>query len=367
MGLQIKSLAAAVFATTSRDPLATSMHAGMVEQRFMMVRLETEDGTLGFGEAAATPFITGETLETMLAVVRGEIAPLLKGHDIRDVQGMHRRLDRLFPTGNRSAISAVDMAVHDALGQALGVPVSVLLGGAPAGEVESSRAISTGPALEMAAAARRNLAAGYRTIKIKVGADAASELVAIRAIREESGPELRIKLDANQGWTFAEAARFLEAAERFDIHVIEQPLKAGDLRGSAELRRRATIPVMLDEGIHSPADALRAIGEGACDYINIKLLKSGGLYYGAQIAAIARAAGVGCQIGTLSTSIGSAAAIHLIHAHPVISLPEVTWPDRLVRNPASGFAVKNGRASIPEAPGIGLVVEDSMRTGHEFI
>ncbi|WP_454851201.1 hypothetical protein [Rhizobium binxianense] len=202
MGLRIKSLTAAAFATTSRDPLATSLHAGMVEQRFMTVRLETGDGTLGFGEAAATPFITGETLETMLAVVRGEIAPLLKGHDIRDVQGMHRRLDRLFPAGNRSAISAVDMAVHDALGTALGVPVS---------------------------------------------------------------------------------------------------------------------------------------------------------------------AGVGCQIGTLSTSIGSAAAIHLIHAHPVISLPEVTWPDRLVRNPASGFAVKNGRASIPEAPGIGLMVEDSMRTGHEFI
>src|SRR3546814_13514849 len=112
MGLKVKSLKAAVFTTTSLDPLATSLHAGIVEQHFMLVRLETEDGTLGFGEAAATPHITGETLATMPTVVRHEIAPLLQGHDIRNIQGMHGRLDRLFPVGNRSAISAVDIPVH---------------------------------------------------------------------------------------------------------------------------------------------------------------------------------------------------------------------------------------------------------------
>jgi L-alanine-DL-glutamate epimerase-like enolase superfamily enzyme len=257
------------------------------------------------------------------------------------------------------------MAVYDALGHSLGVPISVLLGGKHAGPIETSRAISTDTSEKMAAAARRNRKAGYRTIKIKTGSNAKAELDAIRVIREEN-PDLRLKLDANQGWKLTEALRFLDEAAKYDIYVVEQPLDSRDFKGSAELRRRISIPVMLDEAIHGPADALRAISEGAADYINIKLLKTGGLYPAAQIAVIAAAAGIGCQIGTLSTSIGSGAAVHLVHAHPVIGLPEVAWPDRLRENPAAGFTVKDGFADVPNKPGLGLVVNDDIAAGIGF-
>src|SRR5690606_2918277 len=161
-----------------------------------------------------------------------------------DMPGLHKAMRRVFPVGNRAAFSAVDLAAHDALGRILSVPVSVLLGAAPRGPVATSRAIGTGRIADMVEAARRNLEQGYDTIKVKTGADADAEVAAIRAIREENGPDFRLKIDANQGWSLREALRFLDRVAPYDIFVVEQPLPAGDLRGAAELRRRTKIPVM---------------------------------------------------------------------------------------------------------------------------
>jgi L-alanine-DL-glutamate epimerase-like enolase superfamily enzyme len=363
MEFTITAITARPYETFSRDPLTTSLHPGDSRQSYVIVKLLTKGGHVGFGEAPSVPFITGETAETMLVALRDHIGPVLIGHDIRDMCGLHEAMRRVFPHGNRAAFSAVDMAAHDALGCALGIPVSVLLGGVPRGPVATSRAIGTGTAADMAAAAQRNIAAGYTTIKVKVGGDAGQELAALHAIREENGPDFRLKIDANQGWTLTEALRFLDRAARYDILLVEQPLAAGNITGHAELRRRSSVPVMLDESIHGPDDALRAIAAGACDYINIKLPKAGGLYPAAQIATVASAAGMQCQIGSLSTTIGTAAAIHLIHAHPVIALPEINWPDRLAENPAEGFELQRGFASIPEEPGLGIAVAAEIRTG----
>jgi L-alanine-DL-glutamate epimerase-like enolase superfamily enzyme len=365
MGQAITDIRAMLWQARSKDPLTTSLHPGEAVQTFLLVRLEA-GGAVGIGECPVTPFITGETPHSALAAVNAHLAPALIGHDLRDIHGLHRRMRRALAEGNGCALSAIDLAAHDALGQALGVPASVLLGGVPRGPVQSSRAIGTGTTAQMVAAARRNFDAGYRTIKIKTGADDAAELDAIRAIRADLGPEVRLKLDANQGWTFARALRFLDRAAAQDIYVVEQPLAAGDLRGAAELRRRIAMPLMLDESVHTPADMLRALDAGACDFVNIKLLKAGGLYPAAQIAAIAAAAGIRCQIGTLSTSIGTAAAIHLIHAHPVIELAEINWPDRLEENPAAGFTMRRDMAAIPDAPGLGLAPEARFRDGSAF-
>lgn len=360
MDYEIVRLDVSRYETFAKDPLASSLHAAVGRQTYVIVRLETRGGTVGYGEAPSVPFITGETTETMLICLRDYLFPALIGQDIRDMGGLHRKMRHVFPHGNTSSFSAIDLAAYDALGKALGVPVSVLLGGAPRGSVATSRAISTGETGEMVAAARRVVDSGFTTIKIKTGSDDEQELAAIRAIREEAGPDLRIKIDANQGWSLSQAMRFLDRAEKYDIMVCEQPLEAGDLPGAAELRRRSSIPIMLDESIHSAEDALRAARMGACDYINIKLLKAGGLYPAAKIATVAAAAGIECQIGSLSTSIGSAAAVQLVHAHPVISLPEIVWPDRLTENPASGFAIQGERVSVPEEPGFGVRINDDI-------
>lgn len=358
MRLTITSISASAVELGLRDGLRTSIHDVAASYAYVLVRMQLSDGTVGFGEAPEAPFITGETAASMLAAIQNILGPALIGHDALDAEGLHRTMKRVLPSGNSSAKSAIDLAFYDSLGRHLKLPVSVLLGGAPRGPVPSSKAIGTGPVDEMVAAARRNIEQGYRTVKIKTGSDAASELAAVKAIREAGGPELNIKLDANQGWSLTQALRFLEKAERYDIQMVEQPLPGPDLKGAAELRRRTSIPVMLDESIHGPDDALRAIEIGACDFINIKLLKAGGLFPALAIIAVCEAGDVDCQIGCLSTSLGTAAALHLVHARSRMKYAEVNWPVRLAGDVGTGFRMIDGSASVEAVPGLGIAVDE---------
>lgn len=336
------------------DPLATSRKAyDRIDG--VLVRITSDGGAQGWGEARESPHITGETRDSILALIQGRLGSALEGADPFDFAGAHARMAAAI-SRNTAAKSALDMALHDLAGQIAGVPVSCLLGGAPRGPIVSSKAVSVGSAARMVADAKRFVEAGFGTLKIKTGVDASTELAAIAAIRDAVGGGVHLKLDANQGWSLPEATRFLEAAEPFCIQMVEQPLAASDLDGHAELRRRTSIPVMLDESVHSAQDGLRAIERKAADYVNIKLLKTGGLAPARDLAAVCAAAGVACQIGTFDTSIGSAAAVHLVHASPGIRFAEINGPTRLEWDVASGFAVQRGRAVLSEGPGLGVEV-----------
>lgn len=343
------------------DPLATSLKAYEALDS-VIVRIDATDGTAGYGEARECAHITGETQPGVIAAIENFLSPAIAGLDPFDLTDAHRRMDAAI-TGNSAAKSAVEMALYDLAGRQADLPISRLLGGGPRGPIASSKAVSVASPEHMVAQARRFADAGFATLKIKTGVDAAAEIEAIKSIREAVGPDVALKLDANQGWLLQDATRFLEAVERFDILMVEQPLPAWDFAGAAELRKRTTIPVMLDEGAHSPRDALRAIDMGAADHINIKLLKSGGLKPATEIAAICAAAGITCQIGTLDTSIGSAAAVHLVHACPVIRHAEINGPTRIAFDVATGFRVHDGYAILDDGPGLGLTVDDAALAG----
>jgi len=361
--LAIRSIGVHLVRLRTAEGLKTSIHDVITEQEYVLTRLKLSDGSEGFGEAPEATFITGETASSMIEAIERHLAPAVVGRDPFDLAGAHLAMDRALAAGNSAAKSAVDLAIYDALGKHLGQPVSRVLGGAPRGPIASSKAIGTGPLKEMVASARRQIAAGFGTVKIKTGADSTAELAAVKAIRAAGGPGLNIKLDANQGWTLPEALRFLDRARQFDIQMVEQPLAAADLKGHAELRRRIAIPVMLDESIHGPGDALRAIEAGACDYINIKLLKAGGLFPAQEVATVCAAGGVACQIGSLSTSIGTAAAIHLVHARPIMKFAEVNWPARLASDVGTGFSLVKGRADVAPTPGLGIKVDTRLLRG----
>ncbi len=338
-----------------RDPLTTSRKS---YERIdgVLVRVVADDGTEGWGEARESPHVTGETQESVLGLVEGRLGEAVSGIDPFDLAEAHARMASA-ASRNTSAKSALDMALHDLAARLAGVSVSALLGGARRGPVASSKAVSVGTADRMVADAKRFAAAGFGTLKIKTGVDAGAELAAIAAVREAVGGGVRLKLDANQGWSLPEATRFLDAAEPFGIQMVEQPLAADDLAGHAELRRRTSIPVMLDESVHSPSDALRAIDRGAADYVNLKLLKTGGLAPARDVAALCAAAGVACQIGTFDTSIGSAAAVNLVHACPAIRFAEINGPTRLAEDVGTGFSVVDGNAVLGEGPGLGIEVD----------
>lgn len=339
------------------NPLATSRRAYPALD-LVVVRAQSEDGAIGWGETRDCAHITGESQAGILAAIEGRLGPALTGMDPFDLAGAHGAMERVM-SANRAAKSAVDMALLDLAGRLAGQPVSRLLGGGPRGPIASSKAVSVGPVETMIAEAEGFVAAGFGTLKIKTGVDATGELAAIGAIRAAVGPGVFLKLDANQGWDLPEATRFLEAAAVHDIQMVEQPLPAWDLAGHAALRRRLPIPVMLDEGVHTASDALRAIEAGAADYVNIKLIKTGGLYPARDLAALCQAAGIACQIGTLDSSIGSAAAAHLVHACPNIRFAEINGPTRAARDIATGFRVEAGQAIAPEGPGLGVVVDEA--------
>ncbi len=347
-----------------RDPLRTSRKSyDRIDG--VLVRVTSDDGIHGWGEARESPHITGETQSSILGLIRGRLGLALKGVDPFDLADAHSRMDAVV-SRNTSARSALDIALHDLAGRIADQPASRLMGGSPRGPIASSKAVSVGETAQMVADAERFVRAGFETLKIKTGIDSTAELAAISAIRDAVGDRIHLKLDANQGWTLPEATRFLEEAEQYAIQMVEQPLAAHDFKGHAELRRRTTIPVMLDESVHGPRDALRAIESDSVDYVNIKLLKSGGLAPARDVAAICAAAGIACQIGTFDTSIGSAAAVHLVHACPAIRFAEINGPTRLERDIATGFAVRSGHAVLQAGPGLGVEVDLAAVEGVEM-
>ncbi len=340
---------------TLANPLATSKRTYDALD-VVIVAAESECGATGWGEARECAHITGETMTGMLDAINTRLGPAVTGQEPGDFDQAHRRMDKTI-MNNTAAKSAIDMALHDLAGQLADLPVSRLLGGGPRDVIKSSKAVSVSTVKAMVAQARDYVTAGFKALKLKTGLDEEAEIAAIGAIRETVGPDIDLKLDANQSWSLHQATRFLAAVEHHDVQMVEQPLAASDYKGHAELRRRTPIPVMLDEGVHGPRDALRAVEAGAADLINIKLIKTGGLAPARDLAAICEAAGIGCQIGTLDTTIGSAAAAHFAHACPVVRFAEINGPTRLARDLATGLQVSDGHVILQEGPGLGIHVD----------
>ena len=324
--------------------------------KFCIAELKTESGFTGYGETREVTQITGETAESIMAVIINRLAPVLPGKDPFDIERLHMEMDKAV-CGNTAAKSAVDIALYDLMGQITGQPLYKLLGGRSQDNIQTSKAVGLGTLEQTLDEARELTAQGYKTLKLKTGIDPEAEIKMIRAVRQAVGPEIHLKLDANQGWSLPEAVKVLRAVEDEQIQIVEQPLPAWDLKGSAELRRQVSAPIMLDEGVHSPHDVIRIIEAGAADMLNIKLAKTGGIFHALSIVSIAQAAGMACQIGTLDTSIGSAAAAHLVLAKSNIRYAEINGPTRMKRDTAKGLEFENGWVRVPELPGLGLTVD----------
>ncbi|MBI3928276.1 MAG: dipeptide epimerase [Armatimonadetes bacterium] len=321
----------------------------------LVLRLETEDGGWGYGEAVPNPYLTGETFDGAVAALKELILPGLMNADAWHVGIIHQKMSSVV-IGHPSARAAVDMAVHDLLSRAAGVPLASLLGG-PGGGVETDFSIGLCRPDEAAREARAIVEKGFRAIKLKVGADAAEDVDRVKAVRGAIGPDLKLRIDANEGWDLPGATRALREMEHYRVELVEQPLPRWDLRGLAELRRRVDVPIAADEAVHSPRDALRALEAGAVDIINIKLMKSGGLGPAREIAAMARAAGVrlmiGGMVGESRISVTAAAALASALSFEYCDLDaDLLLADQLVEE--GGARLEGDRRVLDSAPGLGI-------------
>ncbi len=333
------------------------------ESHYLLVTLGTDEGLTGYGEATVVPVWSGENQAGAEQVVREIFAPLLHGADPLHLGRLTQSMDRIL-IGNPFVKAAVEMALLDVAAKALGVPVHILLGGPRrAPEIGLRFSIGAFTPQEAARVALHAVGLGLRAVKVKVGMDVAEDIARVESVRSALGEDFRLSVDANGGWTESDARRAIPSLERLKVNALEQPLRRGDFRGCARLRMRTAIPIMLDESIFTPQDALQAIHEEACDLISIYPGKNGGILRSLEIAKMAAAAGLECTIGSnLEMDLGTAAMLHLAIAVPALAssvdhdiIGPLYYQRHFTRTP---ILFRDGCAVLP--PGSGLGVEPDL-------
>jgi L-alanine-DL-glutamate epimerase-like enolase superfamily enzyme len=325
----------------------------------LLVRVQTDRGITGLGEACPFPPITGETQETNAAAAKA-IRGLIVGKDPLAIESLLAEIGP-FVHSNPSAVAAFDSAFYDILGKVAGLPVFRLLGGdKTAFETDITAGLDT-PEV-MARRAKEFVDRGYRTVKAKVGQDADLDAARIRAIRNAIGYDVALRIDANQGWTVPQAIAALRMMAEFKIQLVEQPVAASDIAGLKAVRQASPIPVMADEACFLPADALKLIRAEACDFLNIKLMKAGGIANAVKIAHLAEAANMRCMVGCmLESKVALTAAAHVVAACRNIVYADLDGNSEHTVDPVlGGVTVKGGTMTLPEAPGLGCDVDPAF-------
>jgi muconate cycloisomerase len=327
----------------------------------LVVRIEAEVGTVGWGEAASAPTMTGDTLGGLVAAVRDHLAPLLTGADAWARPTLVRRMKAAL-MGNTGAHSAVEMALLDLAGRAAKVPLIELIGGAVRPGVTPMWLLGNPTSEEDIAEAHAREAAGFHFFKLKVGVKPlAAEIEGTLVLRGALGRDVPLCADANCGFTVDAARHYLDGTRAADLLFLEQPLGYADLDGFAALARGAPVPLGADEGIHSLAD-IEAHARAGAGGLSLKLIKLGGIGPALDAAQLCRRLGLKVNVASkiAESSIASAALVHLACAIPAsdwgVSLTHFYLAEDLVKHP---LPLGNGMVALPAGPGLGVEVDEA--------
>jgi o-succinylbenzoate synthase len=338
-----------------RVPFKTALRSvSSVED--VIVEVHTDTGAVGYGEAPPTGAITGDTTGAILGALQDHIIKTVVGREVDDFENLLQAVNRCI-VKNTSAKAAMDMALWDLYGQLHKIPVYKMLGGGRK-EIVTDITISVNDPEEMARDAVDAINRGYDTLKIKVGANPDLDVARLTAVRRAVGSSPCIRIDANQGWSPKQAVRLLNQMQErgLDIEFVEQPVKAHDFAGLKYVTERSYVPVLADESVFSPEDALTIMQMGAADLVNIKLMKCGGLYNALKIASAAEVYGVECMIGCmLEAKISVNAAVHLACAKNIITKIDLDGPVLCSEDPILGGAVfQEQKITVSDDPGLGI-------------
>lgn len=325
----------------------------------LLIRIHTDQGISGVGEACPFPPITGETQATNAAAAKA-IRDMIIGKDPLAIDDLLRLIGPIVHS-NPSTVAAFDMALFDILGKVAGLPLFRLLGGTK-NVFETDITIGLDTLENMATEAKGHAEKGYKTLKVKVGLDPDEDYAHLEAIRRTVGPQVAIRIDANQGWTVPQAVYALKKMAPLAIQFCEQPVLASDTAGLKAVRAQSPIAVMADEALFGPADAIKLIRAEACDTFNIKLMKAGGMLNSIRIAHIADAANVRCMVGCmLETRLGLTAAAHVVASQANIIYADLDGNADQVGDPiVDGITVQAGTLTLPEKPGLGCDVDPAF-------
>lgn len=322
----------------------------------VIVKITTDTGNKGFGEAPPTGVITGDTRGAIVGAIKEHIKKSIIGMDIENIEGIMKKLDSCI-VKNTSAKAAVDIAIYDLYGQLYNAPLYKILGGYR-NKITTDITISVNSPEEMADDSTDAVKRGYKTLKIKVGKDSSVDIERLKAVRKAVGNDVDIRIDANQGWKPKEAVYTIRKMEDagLNIEFVEQPVKAHDIDGLKFVTDNVSVPVMADESVFSPMDAFNIMQNHACDLINIKLMKCGGIHNALRICSAAETYGVECMLGCmLEAKVSVTAAVHLAAAKSIITKIDLDGPVLCSEDPIVGGAVFNeSLITILEDPGLGI-------------
>jgi o-succinylbenzoate synthase len=333
----------------------------MTHSPHAVVRITTDEGVVGYGEASTWHVVYGYDQHELVWAIEQYLGPAVMGMDVSDIEAILARMDMVLPK-NLMAKAGVEIACQDARTKALGASLSQVIGGPLRYPIEAIEAIDIVPLEEASRMAARYVENGFRYIKIKIGLDWKEDVERVRVVRETVGPEIQIRVDGNQGYDRASAMKACQVMEQFELQWIEQPLPDWDLEGLALLAEALWTPIAVDESIYGIHDVYKVVKAKAADVINIKVPKCGGISPSLKIAHAAISMGVPCFLGgCIETGVGAAAALQFGACAPnlvkgVELIGSSAFTDDIITEP---LITDHGVFNLPQKTGIGVEVDEA--------
>ncbi|GLC29507.1 dipeptide epimerase [Clostridium omnivorum] len=353
--MKIKDIQVGKIQIPLKKPFKTSLRTVTVAEE-VIIKIITEEGAIGFGSAPPTAVITGDIEESIAGAIKSVIKPKLIGLNIEDFEHIMNVLNNSM-IRNSSAKAAVDIALYDLFCKQYNIPLYRLLGGYRK-TIDTDITISVNSPEEMVRDSIQAVEEGYRHLKVKVGTNEALDIERVKAIREAVGSDIKIRVDANQGWKPKEAVRIIRRYEdmNLNIELVEQPVIAWDIEGLKFVTDNVETDILADEAVFSPREAIKIINMKAADLINIKLMKCGGIYNALKICSIAEAMEVECMVGCMMESkVGITAAASFSAAKKNVTKYDLDTVLLMAQDPIVGGAGFCGNSILlSDAPGLGI-------------
>jgi L-alanine-DL-glutamate epimerase-like enolase superfamily enzyme len=357
-GIQISQVELYKLSISLKEPFITSLGRNDYAENVLVI-IKTDAGITGFGECSPYMPVNGESQDTCF-IVGQYFAKVLKGKDALAIEERIKDMDQVI-YGNTSIKSAFDIALYDIASQHAGIPLYKFLGGKNDKTIFTDYTVSISEPDKMASDAIKIKNEGFPAIKVKLGKDGKKDVERMKAIRAAIGNTIPLYIDANQGWTVDEAIETLKALAPLNIGHCEEPIPRWDFMNLPKVRKASPIPIMADESCGDEHDAERLLSIDACDYMNIKIGKAGGLLKALKIVEQAKKKGLHLQVGAFMESrIAMTAFAHFALCSPLIQHFDFDTALMFSEDPVTGGIIyeKGGIVKVPEQAGLGASIEE---------